>query len=972
MDSERWHKVKNLLDDVLQREPLERAAFLKEVCNGDDALRTEVETFLNLHDDSSDFMGRPAVAQLAETIVGSKEKLKIGRQINHYEIINLIGTGGMGEVYLAQDVKLHRRVALKLLSSNSSSENESNQRLLREARAAATLEHPNICGIYEVGEDSGRAFIVMQYIEGEMLADKLKREELQLKDILAITTQIADALSEAHAKGIVHRDIKPSNIVITSRKQVKVLDFGLAKKVTVGSEDETQTLLSKQGIIMGTAAYMSPEQARGKTVDARTDVWSLGVVLYEMLAGRNPFADDTTSDTIASILKTELPPLSDSIPDTIKRIVEKALKKNREERYQSAKDFLSDLQKLKNDLEIESLELSVSSAIESANKTQSTGELAAIETGKVAKVHLRRKKILIAASAFGVIALIVFAVWLIRGRQDSFNAITIGRITQLTIWSGLDDFPAMSPDGKFVAYCSDHEGSFEIYVKALTPGAKEVRLTNDKGQNFQPTWSPDGGRIAYYSRARGGIWVIPASGGEAKQLTEFGSYPAWSPDGKQIVFQSNGISDLGAYARNALPPSTLWLVSPEGGEPQQLTQVGNPKGGHGSPAWSPDGKRIAFAVNDFNTSFVWSVSLKGNDAMRVSGELGYAPTYAPDGQSIFYYADGLFQIHTNPNTDEPIGKPVRVTGVTDAISSIRRISFSADGKKAAYNVLRRDESISSLSLRANSAVGPPVSIINYATGRINFPAFSPDGKHISFSLCSAGGTGCDIWISNPDGSNQTQLTIAESNEMFSSWFPDNEQLAYTSTRTEYRTYWAINLNTKRERMLFDFKEGLDYVRLSPDGKRIVFNATRDGVINIWTASLAGGESKQITFDKELMGFPTWSPDGKFIAFQMKRGDDTHIMIMPIEGGTPEQLTFDKGQSWIFGWSADGDKILFAGQRNDSWNVWWYSHSTKKQQQLTDYKTLNSFVRYPAWSPDGKQILYEYSETSGNIWVADLK
>lgn len=973
MNSERWHKVKNLLDEVLQREPFERTAYLKEVCNGDEALRTDVETFLNLHDDSSDFMGKPAVAQLAETIVGSKEKLKTGRQVNHYEIINLIGAGGMGEVYLAQDIKLHRRVALKLLSSNATSDKESNQRLLREARAAATLEHPNICGIYEVGEDDGRAFIVMQYIEGEMLADKLKREELQLKDVIAITTQIADALSEAHAQGIVHRDIKPSNVVITSRGQVKVLDFGLAKKVSVGSEDETQTLLSKRGIIMGTVAYMSPEQARGKTVDARTDVWSLGVVLYEMLTGRNPFAGDTTSDTIASILKTELQPLSDSIPDGLKRIVEKALKKNREERYQSAQEFLSALQKLREDLEIESLEIPVSSAIESANNAQSTRALSAIETGEVTKAHLRKKKILIAASAVAFIALIAVAVWLIRGRQDSFNAITIERITQLTIWSGLDDFPAMSPDGKFVAYCSDHEGSFEIYVKALTPGAKEVRLTNDKGQNFQPTWSPDGGRIAYYSKVRGGIWVIVASGGEAKQLTEFGSYPAWSPDGKQIVFQSNAISDLGAYARNALPPSTLWLVSSDGGEPQQLTQVGNPNGGHGSPAWSPDGKRIAFAVNEFNTSSVWSVSLKGDESMRVSGELGYAPTYAPDGQSIFYYADGLFQTNINPNTDEPIGKPVRITGVTDAISSIRRISFSADGKKAAYNVLRRDESISSISLRTvSAAVGAPVPIINYATGRINFPAFSPDGKHISFSLCSAGGTGCDIWTANPDGSNQTQLTIAESNEMFPSWFPDNEQIAYTSNRTEYRTYWAINLNTKRERMLFDFKEGLDYVRLSPDGKRVVFNVTRDGVINIWTASLSGGEPKQITFDKELMGFPTWSPDGKFIAFQMKRGDDTHAMIMPGEGGVAQQLTSDKGQSWIFGWSPDGDKILFAGQRNDCWNIWWVSRSTKKQQQLTDYKKLNSFVRYPAWSPDGKQVIYEYSETSGNIWVADLK
>ena len=200
-----------------------------------------------------------------------------------------------------------------------------------------------------------------------------------------------------------------------------------------------------------------------------------------------------------------------------------------------------------------------------------------------------------------------------------------------------------------------------------------------------------------------------------------------------------------------------------------------------------------------------------------------------------------------------------------------------------------------------------------------------------------------------------------------------EQVAYVSNRTGHYTLWAINLDTKREKMLLDLTDDLEYVRLSPDGKQIVFNFKRGGgVINVWTASLAGGEPKQLTFDKELMGFPAWSPDGKYIAFQMKRGDDSHLMIMSSEGGTPVQLTFDKGQSWVYDWSPDGDKILFAGFRDGLWNVRWVSRSTKKQQQLTDYTKLNSFVRYPAWSPKGDQIVYEYSETTGNIWVADLK
>ena len=293
----------------------------------------------------------------------------------------------------------------------------------------------------------------------------------------------------------------------------------------------------------------------------------------------------------------------------------------------------------------------------------------------------------------------------------------------------------------------------------------------------------------------------------------------------------------------------------------------------------------------------------------------------------------------------------------------------------AYSALLRRESLSSVRLHTNSseADGEPFALVQNTNERNSFPVFSPDGKRIAFAWCNMGGKGCDISLTNADGSNQSQLTTNENNELMPSWFPDMEQVAFISNRTGHWTLWAINLNTKRERMLLDLTDNVESARLSPDGKQIVFNFKRGGsVINVWTALLAGGEPKQLTFDKELMGFPAWSPDGKHIAFQMKRGDDTHVMVMPSEGGTLVQLTFDKGQSWIYDWSPDGDKILFAGQRDGFWNIRWVSRSTKKQQQLTNYKKLNSFVRYPAWSPLGNQIAYEYSETTGNIWIADLK
>ncbi|MEP7039694.1 MAG: hypothetical protein ABI891_15280, partial [Acidobacteriota bacterium] len=397
---------------------------------------------------------------------------------------------------------------------------------------------------------------------------------------------------------------------------------------------------------------------------------------------------------------------------------------------------------------------------------------------------------------------------------------------------------------------------------------------------------------------------------------------------------------------------------------------------------SPDGSRIVFEVDDYNDASVWTISVNGDDTKRFTEGIrtnqggSYEPFYAPDGKSIFYTSGGVFQARLNSDTGEPLGEPAQIAGIGGLPSAVRRVSFSADGKRIAYSALVRRESISSVRLQTNSseADGAPVPLVQNTNERSNFPTFSPDGKRIAFSSCrNMLGSHCNIWLMNADGSNQIQLTTGESDDLIPRWFQDMEQVAYISKHTGHWTLWAINLNTKREKMLLDLPDSLDYARLSPDGKQIVFNSKRNGgVFNVWTTSLAGGEPKQLTFDKELMGFPAWSPDGKYIAFQMKRGDDTHIMIMPREGGTPVQLTFDKGQSWTYDWSPDGDKILFAGQRDGIWNVWSVSRSTKKQQQLTNYTKLNSFVRYPSWSPLGNQVVYEYSETTGNIWVADLK
>ena len=353
MANENWEQVKEVFDAALRHKPDERAQFLNEACANDPVMRREVESLLSSFDDADRFMEKPVVGEMAEAVTIKKAVLTKGQYLRHYEISEQIGSGGMGDVYLARDMRLNRRVALKVLPAASLSNQEANQRLWREARAAATLDHPNICAIHEIAETGSCNFIVMQYVEGETLADKLKREKMNLREVLPIAIQVVDALEEAHAHGIIHRDIKPANIIINARGQVKVLDFGVAKfaeDLEAKSNIAGAKPSSKSGI-MGTVPYMSPEQVCGKGLDVRTDIFSLGAMLYEMCFGRSPFARDTDAETISAILRDE-PPWA-AIPADVQPIVQKSLMKDADERYQTAKDLAADLRQLQEHSEMD-------------------------------------------------------------------------------------------------------------------------------------------------------------------------------------------------------------------------------------------------------------------------------------------------------------------------------------------------------------------------------------------------------------------------------------------------------------------------------------------------------------------------------------------------------------------------------------------------------------------------------------------
>jgi len=349
MQPDRWQQIDQLLEAALERQPEERAAFLAVACAGDESLRREVESLLRSDEAAESFIAEPAVTLVAEVLAAQHGRSLVGQCFSHYKILSQLGRGGMGEVYLAEDLKLARKVAIKFLSPALMANEDARKRLLREARAAAALDHPNICTIHEVGDEAGRSFIVMQYIEGETLAERIKRERLNFSEALAIAIQVAEALHDAHLQGIIHRDIKPQNLMLTARGQVKVLDFGLAKVVrdrAVASEDtDTSSLMSTPGTIIGTVLYLSPEQAQGERLDVRSDIFSFGTTLYEMLSGRRPFEAKSTAEIIAAILMREVPPLEQaSAPERLGQVVRRCLEKDPERRYQTMREVVIDLE----------------------------------------------------------------------------------------------------------------------------------------------------------------------------------------------------------------------------------------------------------------------------------------------------------------------------------------------------------------------------------------------------------------------------------------------------------------------------------------------------------------------------------------------------------------------------------------------------------------------------------------------------
>src|SRR5882724_6207788 len=674
MTPERWRQVKNLFHSALERESNHRALFLDEACAGDVLLRREVESLIASHERTGSFIDSPAYEVGAELLTEDQAGRLVGQRIAHYKILAQLGSGGMGEVYLAQDTRLGRKIALKLLPSHFTTDKDRLRRFEQEAHAASTLSHPNVCMIHEVGEtEDDRHYIAMEYVDGVTLRQHMTETPVKLIEALDVAVQIASGIVAAHEVGVVHRDIKPENIMLRRDGYVKVLDFGLAKlteqeaadvAAAVGAQVKTDT-----GVVMGTSRYMSPEQVRGLAVDARTDIWSLGVVIYEMVTARAPFEGATTSDVIVSILEREPPPLaqlSPEAPTELQRIITKALHKDREERYQTAKDLLIDVRSLKQDLEMEA-------KLEHSLQPGSSGR-GVLRTSTTTPAALPQQRWwanrLIWLSAV-VLLVVGVAVRFYLSRLSSQSSTPFSsksslppmKVVSFTSFPGREGDPIFSPDGNQIAFSWDgvKGDNFDIYVKLINAGTP-LRLTTHPGIDRSPAWSPDGRYIAFArnSESEQGIFIVPALGGTERKLYSpswealMAARVTWSPDGKFLAFPDRSSPD---------EPYGIFLLSVETLEKRRLTSPPSQYLGDSWPSFSPDGQTLSFTRMSSNSvSELYLVPLVGGEPKRLTFDNTgvFSSTWTADGGSLVFSSRrggdsfALWRVSASGGTPEPL------------------------------------------------------------------------------------------------------------------------------------------------------------------------------------------------------------------------------------------------------------------------------------------------------------------------------
>ncbi len=938
MNPERWQQIERIYNSALAVEPGRRESFLEEVCAGDESLRREVELLLISQPRIERFIESPALEVAARGLAKDRAMEPppdyVGRSLLHYRIVEKIGAGGMGVVYLAQDNSLNRKVALKFLPPEMQQDAVARKRFLREARSAAALDHPYICHINEIGEAEGTDFIVMEYVEGQMLKDRLARGALSLKEGLQIAGEVAEALEEAHEKGIIHRDLKPSNIMLTRKGHAKVMDFGLAKQLIppggIDSQEESITVLTRSGLTLGTLAYMSPEQLRGEPVDARSDIFSFGVVLYEMLAGVHPFKKETGMDTASAILNATPKPLVDLRPDVpglLQHIVKKMLAKDPQDRYPSIHDVRTDLKEL----------------------------LEASDRPAMGKRRRLKPLYWIAASALVVAGAGIWAFIQFFPRETALPPL---RIVPVTTTGGRKAFPSLSPDGNWIAFAwmGEKGDNWDIYVKELEgPGFN--RLTTDPADDCCPAWSPDGRQIAFQrsSGDRKVLYLISMVGGGERKLAEVGiGRLSWSPDGKNIAFMDR---------KSAKDPWSIWSLSVETLERKKITTPDLSDFGDRWPAFSPNGRDLAFIrSNDPNTGVLYAMHLPGGEPKVVTDRNSpFSPCWTADSREIVFTGDpgtGESSLwRTFVDGGEPRRVPTRGERVREPSVSRNRLAYVSDTSNS---------DIWRLELTGKDAIKPPSRpLLSWSSDEVD-QCISPDGSRIAFSSDSSGSA--EIWICNADGTRPMKLTdMREGGTGSPNWSPDGRNIAFDSTKLGSNNIYVVSAEGGPVRRITPDSTEEAVPRWSRDGRWIYFGSNRSGSWQIWKMPSEGGKAIQITRNGGMVARE--SADGQFVYYygyyvRQERG----VWRVPVSGG-PETLVLDR-QILRFNWDLTERGIyFFDGWFNTRGNICFYDFATRRMRILAPVHSDTGFGVNEGLSisPDGKWLLY-----TGGISTSDIR
>jgi serine/threonine protein kinase len=805
---------------------------------------------------------------------------EIGQSLAHYSIVERIGDGGMGVVYKARDLHLDRFVALKTLSPEKIRDPEHKRRFVQEAKAASALNHPNIVHIYDIATDAGVDFIAMEYVEGKTLDERIGQRALSLNDALKYAIQIADALSKAHSAGIIHRDLKPSNIMVKDDGSVKILDFGLAKLtepihlVEASSTATTAAIekpITEKGAILGTVAYMSPEQAEGKIIDQRSDIFSFGSVLYEMVTGQRAFQGTNKISTLSAIISKEPASLSPVISHDLGKTIARCLQKDPSRRFQNIADLKVILQELKEESESQKRV----SIISSTNITQNV-------------LSFFRKAF---AILMILIAAAVFATWYYLhsrsslSRNESHEITPGGNLTLLVSSEGGATDPTLSPDGKMLAFIAKDQGRLDLFVGRVA-GREHIRLTNDNAEEAMPSFSPDGERIAYTRVGSGSglseIWIVPTLGRQAVRVVVNALDATWSPDGKKLAFVLRRPGEEDALATSTAEGTDITIVMKADATYPFFR----------APSWSPDGKDLAVTRSSGGSAGeLWLVPLNGDSPHRLSndppGIYSDRPVFTPDGRGLVHESNraGAANLWLLSLDD---GQTVRLTSGPgpDRVPSIAR-----NGSIAFVNARSRCALIVQ-----NPASGQTREILTHST-YVWAPAFSPSGHELAFSRAEQDGS-WHIWMVEVEGGDPQQLTSGELPEVYPRFSPDGASVIYHTWSSGPDRIWSVPLAGGPPVALTPARNDDDqYGDISPDGQWIAFARTENETTRIYVAPVNDGKATELVNSPSTL--PRWSPDGQWIAFDPSRGYLDGIFVVRADGTGMHRISETGG--WPVWW-----------------------------------------------------------------------